>query len=142
MFDSDVVHLINGVDSDRPYNALTLTTDLHRAFGRFDVYFTQITDLPHTYEIKTFQRFGFQRILPVTRALYLMPDQSIEPPSPRLLALHRAIGHILHLSGAGRYIQNLLDKFEDQMVHSDGSTPLADLVQLRMNAWTATRVNS
>ncbi|KAM0738250.1 hypothetical protein ACQRIT_007442 [Beauveria bassiana] len=62
MFDNDVAHLINGVDVDQPHNAITLTLDLHLALGNFDVYFTQITNRPHTYET---------RMLPVTRALYL-----------------------------------------------------------------------
>ncbi|KAM3496754.1 hypothetical protein MY10362_009875, partial [Beauveria mimosiformis] len=106
IFDSDVTHLINGVDVDRPYNAITLTLSLHRAFGNFDLYFTPITDRPHTYKIRSFQGIGY-RMLPVTRALYLTADHGIDPPSPRLLALHRAIGHILYLSGAGEYIDDV-----------------------------------
>ncbi|TWU70515.1 hypothetical protein ED733_000556 [Metarhizium rileyi] len=142
MFDNDVAHLINGVDVDRPHNAITLTLDLHRAFGNFDIYFTQIADRPHAYEIRTFRKIGFQRMLPVTRALYLTADQSIDPPAPRLLALHRAIGHILHLSGAGEYIDNIFRKLEDRMVQCDGTTPLEELLQLRMNGWNPTSVNS
>ncbi|TQV90239.1 HNH endonuclease domain-containing protein [Cordyceps javanica] len=143
MFDNDVAHLINGVDIDRPHNALTLTLDLHRAFGAFDIYFTQIPDRPHTYRIETFRRIGFQVMFPVTRTLYLSADQSIDPPAPRLLALHRAIGHILHLSGAGSYIDNILRKFEEeQLVQCNGSTPLGESVQLRLNRWDATAINS
>ncbi|KAM3548064.1 hypothetical protein ARSEF4850_009639 [Beauveria asiatica] len=141
MFDSDVVHLINGVEVDRPHNAITLTLSLHRAFGNFDLYFTPITDHPHTYEIKTFRGIGYT-MLPVTRTLYLAADHQIDPPLPRLLALHRAIGQILHLSGAGEYIDNVFRKFEDGLVQHDGSTPLGELVQLRMNEWNATPVNS
>lgn len=132
MFDSDVVHLINGVDVDRPHNAITLTLSLHRAFGNFDLYFTPITDRPHTYTIRTIQGIGY-RMLPVTRTLYLTADHRIDPPSPRLLALHRAIGHVLYLSGAGEYIDNIFRKFEDGLIQHDGSTPLGELVQLRMN---------
>ncbi|KND87269.1 hypothetical protein TOPH_08098 [Tolypocladium ophioglossoides CBS 100239] len=142
MFDNDVAHLINGVDVDRPHNAITLTLDLHRAFGNFDIYFTQIANRPHTYENRSFRRIGFQRMLPVTRVLYLTADQSIDPPAPRLLALHRAIGHILHLSGSGEYIDDIFRKLADRMVQFDGSTPLAELVQLRMNGWNATPVYS
>ena len=71
-------------------------------------------------------------MLPVTRALYLTADHGIDPPSPRLLALHRAIGHILYLSGAGGYIDDVFRKLEDRIVRHDGSTPLGELVQLRM----------
>ncbi|KAM3539790.1 hypothetical protein ARSEF1564_007294, partial [Beauveria bassiana] len=54
-------------------------------------------------------------------------DQSINPPAPRLLALHHAIGHILHLSGAGEHKDDIFRKLEDRMVQYDGSTPLAEL---------------
>ncbi|OAA66156.1 hypothetical protein ISF_03994 [Cordyceps fumosorosea ARSEF 2679] len=142
MLDNDVAQLINGVDIDRPHNSLTLTLNMHRGLGAFDIYFTQIPDRPHTYRIETFRRIGFMVMFPVTRALYLSVDQSIEPPAPRLLALHRAIGHILHLSGAGAYIDNILRKFEEeQPVQCNGSTPLGEFVQLRMNRWDATAIN-
>ncbi len=142
MFDNDVAHLINGVGIDQSHNAITLTHDWHRSFGDFNIYFTQITGRPHTYEIKPFKRIGFYRILPITRALHLTADQSIDPPAPRLFALHRAIGHILHLSGAGEHIDNIFRKLEDRMVQSDGSTPLGELVQLRMHCDKATPVNT
>ncbi|KAM3512571.1 hypothetical protein MY11210_003746 [Beauveria gryllotalpidicola] len=144
MFDNDAAHLINGVDIDRPHNALTLTLDLHRSFGAFGIYFTQVSDSPHTYRIDTFRRIGFQVMFPVTRTLYLSAEhQNIDPPSPRLLALHRAIGHILHLSGAGEYIDNILRKMDEEpLVQCNGSTPLGEFVRLRMNGWDATAISS
>lgn len=141
MFDNDIAHLINGVEIDRPRNALTLTLSLHRAFGNFDVYFTPIPNRTHTYEIKTFLRTGFHRVLPVTRELYLTTDRNIEPPSPRLLALHCAIAHILHLSGAAGYIDKVIRSMDEQIARCDGSTELGQLVQLRMNRWLAGGVN-
>ncbi|KAG8415790.1 hypothetical protein J3458_009610 [Metarhizium acridum] len=68
MFDNDIDHRINGTDINRPFNALTLTLNLHRAFGNFEVYFTSIRGREHTYEISTFQRTGFTEVaLPVVR---------------------------------------------------------------------------
>lgn len=67
---------------------------------------------------------------PVTRTLYTHP--SIDPPSERLLALHSAIGHILHLSGAGEYIHVLLRDMEDGVVREDGSTQLGDLLSIAL----------
>lgn len=57
---------------------------------------------------------------------------SIDPPSERLLALHSAIGHILHLSGAGYYIDRIIDEMEKGVVQQDGSTQLGDLVGLAL----------
>ncbi|PGH29803.1 hypothetical protein GX50_07442 [[Emmonsia] crescens] len=42
--------------------------------------------------------------LPITRTFLLSPNRTLDPPSSRLLALHRAIAIILNLSAAGDYI--------------------------------------
>jgi hypothetical protein len=135
MFDDGVAHLIEGVNIDRPQNALTLTLEIHRWFGNFDIFFEPVPDAePHTYSV---QCFGlpllFNSVVPVTRTLYLTADRAVDPPSPRLLAIHRAIGHILHLSGAGEYIDQILRDLEETQwegAQPDGSTDLGRLVHL------------
>lgn len=141
MFDCDVAHLIDGVNIDRPYNAMSLTHDLHSFFGRFDVYFKAIPDREHTYRIDTFLP-PFLLNLPVNRTLYLVHDRSIDPPSPRLLALHCAIAHILNLSGAGEYIDKILGDMEEIGILEDGSSELGRMVQLRLSGWLGGSVDS
>jgi hypothetical protein len=34
-------------------------------------------------------------------------------PEPRFIAIHTAIAHVLHLSGAGKVLDNILDEFFD-----------------------------
>lgn len=51
----------------------------------------------------------------------------------RLLALHRAIAHILFLSGAGEYINKILDDFDKTGVRADGTTELGRMVSWRMS---------
>ncbi|RTE75361.1 hypothetical protein BHE90_010184 [Fusarium euwallaceae] len=137
MFDKDVAHLIDGTEVDRPRNALTLTHRLHMLFGDFQIFFEPVEgELPHTYRIDTFLPPSlFQGLLPTTRTLFLTETRTIEPPSPRLLAVHRAIAHILHLSAAGSYIDRMFRKIEEQETQADGSTDLARLVNLRLNGW-------
>lgn len=137
MFDHGVGYLLEGVDIDRPRNALTLTTEMHHFFGDFLIYFEPIPDAePHTYRIGTFLRHalvGGQ--VPVTRTLFLTENRTIDPPSPRLLAIHRAIAHILHLSAAGTYIDQILRDMEDareQGAQTDGSTDLGLMIHLGM----------
>ena len=72
---------------------------------------------------------------PITRTFYLTDDRSIDPPSPRLLAVHRAIAHILRLSGAGEYIDRLLRDMDEQGIQADGSTELDRLVRLSLGGW-------
>jgi hypothetical protein len=43
-------------------------------------------------------------LFPITHTFYLTPDHTIDPPSSRLLVIHRAIAFILKMSGAGEYI--------------------------------------
>ena len=135
MFDHGVGHLIEGVDIDRPCNALTLTHKMHDLFGNFRIYFEPVPGAePHTYRIESFLRPTFVGgLLPVSRTLFLADSHTIDPPSPRLLAIHSAIAHILHLSAAGNYIDKILRDLEDageQGAQADGSTDLGRIVHL------------
>ena len=137
MFDSGVSHLIEGSNIDQPCNAITLTADLHEVFGNFQIFFEPRPG-PHTYEVDTtLPRFIFKDpALPVTRALHRPGDnQGIEPPSPRLLAIHRAVCNILHLSAAGEYIDAILKDAEENGVRGDGSTELGRLLKLGLRGW-------
>jgi hypothetical protein len=145
MFDNGVGHLIEGANIDKTQNALTLTLDIHRWFGNFDIYFEPVTDAaPHTYKIEGFGHpLLFNNVVPVTRTLYLTDDRTIDPPSPRLLAIHRAIGHILHLSAAGEYIDKILrdlEKAQWEGAEVDGSTDLGRLVHLGL--WLDGAINA
>ncbi|KAJ4312444.1 hypothetical protein N0V84_009936 [Fusarium piperis] len=142
MFDCGATYLIEGAEIDRPGNALTLTHSLHMLFGDFRVFFTPADQQPqpHKYLIDTFLRAGFIDEVPVTRALYLTEERTIDPPSPRLLAIHRAIAHILHLTAAGGYIDDILRDAEEP-AREDGSTELERLVRLGLNGWSRGEVH-
>ncbi|KAF4979686.1 hypothetical protein FZEAL_4145 [Fusarium zealandicum] len=89
---------------------------------------------------RTFLPPGLAEDVPVTRALFLTEDKSIDPPSPRLLAVHRAIAHILHLSAAGDYIDDILRDVGEFGIRSDGSTDLSRLLKLRLG-WAVGEVH-
>lgn len=135
MFDCGVGRLIEGRDIDHPRNALTLSRDLHTDFGNFETYFEAIADQPHAYVVKTFlpAHLAADPPLPVTRTF--SDNQNVEPPSPRLLAIHSAIAHILHLSAAGDYIDELLRDAEEKGIQADGSTELGRLLHLGLGVW-------
>ncbi|KAK0732467.1 hypothetical protein B0T21DRAFT_452061 [Apiosordaria backusii] len=135
MFDNGMIHLIEGSDIDRPRNAITLIHSLHGLFGSFDIFFEPIPEKENTYRIQSFLDPLLVRDLPVVRTLFLTEDRNIEPPSLRLLALHSAIGHILHLSGAGEYIDSILRDAEWKDTSADGSTQLGHLVSLKLHGW-------
>ncbi|GIC94148.1 uncharacterized protein Aud_010643 [Aspergillus udagawae] len=64
-----------------------------------------------------------------------MSHRSIDPPFRELLAIHRAIGRILHLSAAGDYIDEFLrdmEEMEGGEVMANGSTRLEDYVLFKL----------
>ena len=134
MFDPGIIHWIGGTNIDRPYNALTLSIGFHRHFGSLMVYFEAEPGFPNTYIIKSTNpllRFG--PTMPITRDLFITSDHNIDPPMPRLLAIHRACCLIVHLSGAGGYINKVLRDMEEIGVRSDGTTELGSIITLRLH---------
>ncbi|KAJ6118432.1 hypothetical protein N7471_013899 [Penicillium samsonianum] len=121
---------------DIPMNALTLTLNYHRLFGEFKIYF-EPTGTRHKYRIDSTERSPFLRnpSFPVTRSLTLSPHRTVDPPSPRLLDVHRAIALIMKLSGAGEYTERVLRDMEELDVREDGSTHLGYLTGLRLGGW-------
>lgn len=136
MLDNGVVDLIEGAEIGRPRNSIVLSHNIHSYFCEFGVFFDEVPSQgPHTYTIRTFRPFLALALgLPVTRTLFNF--DGVDPPSPRLLALHRAIAHILHFSGAGAYISRLSHDMEKNVaIQPDGSTNLAEMINLRLGAW-------
>ncbi|KAK2783643.1 hypothetical protein FQN53_009095 [Emmonsiellopsis sp. PD_33] len=144
MFDPGVVHLIEGPNIDRPFNAISLTREAHTRFGLFQISFEPLnpadansdTNIPkHTYRIHGTPIYSDIFNLPVTRTLLISPHHTIDPPSSKLLSLHRAIAMILELSAAGEYIEHIIQHIEEVWVRSDGSVELGHIVALRMGGW-------
>ncbi|OJD26072.1 hypothetical protein ACJ73_02554 [Blastomyces percursus] len=139
MFDPGVVPLIEGPNIDHPINAVTLSKGAHALFGLFKLSFEAMDLSNHpqnTYAIHSSNQW-FSRLynLPVTRTLLLSPNHTIDPPSAKLLALHRAISIIIALSAAGEYIDQILRDMEEVWVRSDGSAEIGRLVSLKTSGW-------
>ena len=132
MFDPGITNLINGQDIDRAFNALTLTPDMHHLFGSLHLNFEPIPAQKHTYVIRSVGPFMRSSRFPLVRTLLTAPNKTIDPPSPRLLAIHRACSMILHLSGAGNYIECVLRDEDAMMVEADGSTELGPLLLAKL----------
>ena len=84
------------------------------------------------YRIDSTERSSFlpNPLFPVTRSLTLSPHCIVDPLSPRLLDVHRAIVLIIILSGAGEYIERVLRDIEELDIREDRSTPLGCLAGL------------
>uniref|UniRef100_A0A4E9E9Q0 Uncharacterized protein n=1 Tax=Gibberella zeae TaxID=5518 RepID=A0A4E9E9Q0_GIBZA len=118
MFDYGAAYLIEGVEIDCPGNALMLTLKLYLDFGDSDIFFKPDGIVLYWYY-----------------TLSLTEERHIDPLSPRLLAIHYAVAYILHLSGAGDYIDYILRDADKYGIRHDGSTDLDRLVGLHLNNW-------
>ncbi|KAF3490864.1 uncharacterized protein GIQ15_00381 [Arthroderma uncinatum] len=141
MFAPGVIHEIEGANIDRPTNAISLRYNVHRQFGSFKIHFESMDPAaypPHTYRVNS-AKVGSTPFLPswlpVIRTFYLSPNCTIDPPSPRLLDIHRSCAVILHLSAAGEYIDQILRDQEEPYIPSDGSAHLGHLVSLKLSGW-------
>jgi hypothetical protein len=135
MFAPGIKRKIEGFEVDRPFNAMALTPDLHGSFGGLHIYFDEVQGaLPHTYSIKSFRPTPGLPVVhtPIVRTLLSSPSHPVDMPDRQLLAVHRACAMILHLSGAGDYIDHLFHDFSDGPVRTDGLTDLGSIVSLRL----------
>ncbi|KAK2738139.1 hypothetical protein FQN55_000759 [Onygenales sp. PD_40] len=115
---------------------ISLRSDAHKWFGLFQISFEALNEEQHTYRI---HRHGVipSRVfnLPMMRTLLLSTNHTIDPPSAKLLALHRAIAVILELSAAGEYINHIIRHMEEIWVRNDGSVELGRIVALKLDGW-------
>lgn len=107
-------------------NAMTMSVNLHRHFGRFDFSF-EATSQPHRYRIQNY-RPRMQINLPRTVA-FNWYDQRYDLPSPELLKVHAIVARIFHASGAAEYVEKALrDLGEHRMLAKDGSTDISSML--------------
>ncbi|KAK2812613.1 hypothetical protein FQN50_001257 [Emmonsiellopsis sp. PD_5] len=131
------LHLIEGPAIDHPSNAISLRSNVHKRFGLFQISFEALNEeQQHTYRIHGHGVIPSRVFnLPMTRTLLLSPNHTIDPPSAKFLALHRAITVILELSAAGEYINHIIHHMEEIWVRNDGSVELGRIVALKLDGW-------
>ncbi|KAJ5661693.1 uncharacterized protein N7477_009309 [Penicillium maclennaniae] len=98
-------------DINRIDNVMMLVGTLHQEFGRFS-FILEETNVSDRYRVKTFSHFRNSFLLPY------MPDKF-------LLAVHAAIGNILHATGRAELIAKTMKHLEEggcPALAKDGST--------------------
>ncbi|KGY15469.1 hypothetical protein PABG_11454 [Paracoccidioides brasiliensis Pb03] len=147
MLDPDVLKSIEGLNIHHPSNAITLTAEIYECFALFQISFEATdgeaaaaadgsTHPRHTYTIRESSTLDFEHTdFPVTRTLLFSEDNIFDPPSARLLALHRAIAIILDRSGAGDYINKILRDSKNESSCDEGSTEIGRIANLIVDGW-------
>lgn len=102
------VNSINGEKVHSLYNVMTMELNIHDKFDRLELWFEETAN-PNCYNVRKPETF----LLPEDQVTFTTPDPVKLPlPSPRLLALHAACAKVAHLSGAGEYIDRILEETE------------------------------
>jgi hypothetical protein len=122
-------------DVNREENIITVFAPLHNQFGTFR-FVLEKTETYNRYYIKTFREFSnrFLPWLPCDGFITLRSYDGRYPlPDPNLLALHTAIGNILHATGSSERIEKILRDFEGASggLAPDGSTNISALLSIR-----------
>ncbi|KAJ8584280.1 hypothetical protein M405DRAFT_747326 [Rhizopogon salebrosus TDB-379] len=123
-FDGSMVHCME--------NVMTLSIDAHYLFNKLQLWLEELLT-PHTYRVKAVfpvRYLGIPEIVTFTT-----PDSVHLPlPSPRCLYLHAVCARVVQLSGAGPYMQTILQDMDDMddmcALESDGSS--ADVLEFSL----------
>ncbi|KAG5649626.1 hypothetical protein H0H81_002791 [Sphagnurus paluster] len=119
-----------GDQLDNPSNGLILEKNAHEAFDSFNWCLRQ-TEEEHVYDLKIFNYEGILRKPESNRISFKDHSDDFSPhstrkrnlpvdlPDPHLIAIHAAIAGILNMSGAGKFFDELLDKYTDE----EGNVP-------------------
>jgi hypothetical protein len=124
-------------------NIITMFAPLHYEFGTFH-FVLEKTDTRDRYHVKTFRRFTpvYRPWLPHDRFVTLRSYDGRYPlPDPNLLALHAAIGNILHATGSAERIDKILRDFESASggLAPDGSTDISALLSMTLLSLESSR---
>jgi hypothetical protein len=130
---------VNRVD-----NMMTLIPPLHSQFGQFR-FVLEETETPSQYRVKKFSTFAsyYASMLPQTVS-FTNHDPQHDLPNRELVAVHAAIGNILHASGRAEVIEKLVKDLGEcgGMLARDGSTNVGDLLSVSMLSRLSSASNS
>ncbi|PYI15017.1 hypothetical protein BO99DRAFT_406233 [Aspergillus violaceofuscus CBS 115571] len=129
-------------DINRLDNVMMLNPMIHKEFGRFALILEE-TDISDRYRPKIFPNFkeGYMRIHIPQFVIIESHDANQPAINKDLLALHAAVGNILHASGRGEAIEQILEYMEEgggDIIARDGSTNIEELLSLTSLSLLAT----
>jgi hypothetical protein len=130
---SDLFHRTEE-DINRIDNVMMLWAVLHKEFGRFSL-ILEDTNVSGRYRVKTFSQFRNTILRSHMPEFVILASHDHRYPVPNkfLLAVHAAIGNILHATGRGELIAKTMKHPGDSGGHAlakDGSTNVEELLSV------------
>ncbi|OBZ66341.1 hypothetical protein A0H81_13681 [Grifola frondosa] len=118
---------LDGVKVHSLENIITMTPYLHERFDALELWFEK-TDIPNRYKVAVANEWVLRGTSVPEFVTFTSSNPIIPLPSPRYLALHAAWARIVHLSGAGEYINKIFINMERLPVLADDGSS-ADVLQ-------------
>ncbi|KAJ6163960.1 hypothetical protein N7470_002632 [Penicillium chermesinum] len=120
-------------DVNRLDNIIMLDSVLHEEFGHFN-FVLEETDVSDRYRVKVFSLAHFY-IMPHLPEFVTITSHDPQCPAPNkyLLAVHAAIGKMLHATGRGELVAKIMKHLDDSGGHSlarDGSSDVEELLSV------------
>ncbi|KAH9000144.1 hypothetical protein EDB92DRAFT_1829591 [Lactarius akahatsu] len=120
----DIQDKLKGKDINSLDNVMTLGMEIHHCFDQLMMWFEAVEGSPDTYTIKATEPLVLALCKAADCKITLTSaDERLPLPNPDYLEIHAACCRVAHLSGAGEYMDKVLEDLEDTRVLSeDGST--------------------
>lgn len=132
----DVLSLVRD-DIDAPKNTIMMGIGLVDFFKAFLLYFDRNDDYSDSegrkYKVRSSDNglIGSLAVSEVT--CEFNTDTGIEPPDPRLLAIHAALAKVIHACGAGEHFSMIVENEEEiGVLNSDGTSDIGALLSCRL----------
>ncbi|KAH9031324.1 hypothetical protein EDB85DRAFT_2089767 [Lactarius pseudohatsudake] len=105
-------------------NVMTLELNMRDSFDQLDMWFEAVKGSPNTYTMKATDTVFLAKCKAADCKITLTSaDPRLPLPNPDYLEIHAACCRVAHLSGAGEYMDKVLEDLEDSRVLSqDGSS--------------------
>jgi len=118
----DLPKKLNGTGIHSLDNIMTLEINIHSWFDELLLWFEAVDGEENTYKIcATEQMYIYE--LGEDPIMFRTAHQDLQLPNPTYLQIHAACCRVAHLSGAGKYMDKILEDLEDMPVLSnDGSS--------------------
>jgi len=118
----DLPERLNGADIHSLDNIMTLQHDIHSWFDKLQLWFEAVDDKENTYNICATDEIALLSCK-ANPIVFKSTHPDLPLPDPVYLRIHAAICRVAHLSGAGEYMDKILEDLEDiRVLSNDGSS--------------------
>ncbi|KAG8965648.1 hypothetical protein FRC03_000343 [Tulasnella sp. 419] len=120
---------LSGPGIHRLENIMTMDLSMHDWFSSLQIWL-ETTEVPNSYMLKSRYPALIRKFPAIIT--FTSTDNRLPLPSPRYIGIHAACARVVHLSGAGKYIDGVFRDLEEmRMLATDGTS--GDVLSLALS---------